>query len=96
MRYMTVCSFIRILGKIWLPPITCCSIIHVLPSDVESIRVNGEITREGVEQWLTTHSGDFQSIEDFYADIADGENDLVFDWVNEDSEEKFNDLDGEN
>ena len=95
MRYMTVCSFINILGKIWLPPVISSQTITLSPSDVDSIRVNGKITREGIEQWLTTHTGDFQSIEDFYADIANGERDLIFDWANDDSESMFHSSDSE-
>jgi hypothetical protein len=43
-----------------------------------------EITREDVEQWLATNSGDFQSIIDFRASIEDGDKTLDFDFATED------------
>jgi hypothetical protein len=52
--------------------------------DLESI---GELTRENAEQWLMTHSGDFQSIKDFRVDIGEFESD----WSDPESEPTYND-----
>lgn len=57
---------------------------NVIPNDLYH-----PITREGVEQYLMTHAGDFQEIIDFSAEIADGTKDLVFPWKVEDSEYDF-------
>ena len=81
---------IEVLGKIWMPASKCAQVITLTPYDVENIRkhdADGELTREGCSEWLTTHTGDFQSITDFHADIEDFDSP----WKNEDNEYTFND-----
>lgn len=53
--------------------------------DVEQI---GELTRESVSDWLDSNSGDFQSIEDFHADIAEFDSP----WVKDESEFEYSDM----
>jgi hypothetical protein len=48
----------------------------------------GELNRESIEDWLTTHSGDFQSIIDFSASLDD----LEIPWSNEESEFEYGDI----
>ena len=60
-------------GKAYMP-------YDLTKSDVENI---GELTRENIAKWLDSHSGDFQGIVDFQADIGD----FFSDWANDDSED---------
>lgn len=88
MRYQTCKSSIQVIGKIWMPAVTAYE--YPLSSyDLENI---GELTRENCEAWLATHSGDFQSIEDFRVDISTRNGvDFVSEWANEESEFIFSD-----
>lgn len=72
-------AFVQIIGRIWMPPVTCAQYKNLTDYDLGNI---GEFTRENVEQWLTTNSGDFQSVEDFRA-VCGSE---VIDWAKEESE----------
>lgn len=75
---------IQVIGVIWMPAVTCAQVIKLTEHDLESI---GELTRENVEMWLTSHTGDFQSITDFRADIGEWESP----WASEESECTFSD-----
>lgn len=77
-------NWIEIIGTIWMPAATCAQRKELSRYDIENI---GEPTRENVEQWLTTHSGDFQSVQDFRAVIGETE----IPWANEESEFTYND-----
>jgi hypothetical protein len=92
MRYLVRKSYIDVIGGIWWPIGALCSLrIDLSDYDIENMRDDdGEITRESVEDWLGTHSGDFSSVDDFRASIEDGENTLEFEWAEgEDSECKY-------
>ena len=92
---MRVClSHISVIGPIWWPTGAVCSLEFPLgPFEIQQIRDygDGEITRDGVEDWLGCHSGDFQSVTDFYADISDGDEDYLFDWSDPASEVTYMD-----
>ena len=82
MRYEKHESYVDVIGRIWMPAATCAMRYPMSDHDVANARNDaGELTRESVEQWLSTHSGDFQSIEDFRISIslADG-TDFDSDW----------------
>jgi hypothetical protein len=79
MRYMVERNFVRVVGKIWLPPVTAAMEYPLRKYDLETI---GEFTRENVERWLCTHAGDFSSIIDFYATSGD----IEIPWGTEDGE----------
>jgi hypothetical protein len=86
MRYTVRKSFIDVVGKIWMPAVTCSLRINLRAYDIENIRgrvSDNQITREDVESWLMTHSGDFQSVEDFSASIEDGDQTLDFPFATE-------------
>ena len=90
MRYTRVYNEIRVIGKIWVPCTTCAMAYRPSDHDVENMKnKEGALTRESIEHWISWNSGDFQSIEDFYADIAKGDNDVVFDWAKEESEHTY-------
>ena len=97
-RYMVEHNYVQVIGKIWMPSTTAAMEYTLSPHDVDEINdyadirsnqhwespyVEEGITREDVAQWLTTHSGDFQSVTDFHASIGD----LDLDW--EDVENAF-------
>lgn len=92
MRYTVKKSFIQAIGTIWLPPITAAHQTNLTDYDLRNMQDdNGKITRDSVEYWLSLHSGDFQSIDDFYADIETDSGTLIIPWANEESELTFND-----
>ena len=86
MRYIVEHNYVQVVGQIWMPSTTAAMEYALSASDVEDIEeitdlraanshpgdyVQDEITREDVAEWLTTHSGDFQSVTDFSASIGD-------------------------
>jgi hypothetical protein len=46
---------------------------------------------DAIEHWVNLNSGDFQSVEDFRADIETSEGNIVIEWQSEDSEITYND-----
>lgn len=92
MRYMVVTSRIEVIGHIWMPSVVTAMTYTPDAHDVENMRDDeGNITRAGIERWLDTHAGDFQSVDDFSADIADGDDDVTFGWSAPESEITFYD-----
>ena len=85
MRYVVEVNYIRIIGRIWLPPVICAQELKLSDYDIGNI---GELTRESVEHWLSTNAGDFQSIEDFSFSIKDTD----VEWSDEESEFTYSDL----
>lgn len=96
MKYTVTKSIIQVVGKIWLPAITCAMEYELdsykLGNLLAEVEENESLTREHVERWLATNSGDFQSIEDFRADLElpDGSS-FTSDWENEENELTFMD-----
>jgi len=87
MKYMVRKSVVRVVGKIWMPAVTCAQDITMSDYDVENARnEDGKITRESVERWLGAHAGDFQSIDDFSASIEDGDDTIDITWSTEEGE----------
>ena len=79
MRYMVEKNFVDVVGRIWMPAITASMRYPLSGYDLENI---GEFTRENVAQWVGTHAGDFQSVQDFYATAGDQE----IPWASEEGE----------
>lgn len=88
MRYMIKKSYIDVVGKIWMPPAVCSMRYPVTNHDIENMRnEDGAIDRESVEQWVLTHSGDFQSIMDFSASLeTPDDKTLDIPWATKDGE----------
>jgi hypothetical protein len=87
MRYTVRKSVIFVVGKIWMPAVTCGQEIVLHNSDVENCKDDdGKITRDSVECWLGTHTGDFQSIQDFSASIELGDDTIDIPWATEEGE----------
>ena len=75
-----------------MPAVTCAEEMNLSQYDVENCRDNdGNITRDSIEEWLTSHAGNFQSVQDFRASIEDGENTVEIDFQSEESEITFAD-----
>jgi len=93
MRYTVKLSYVDVVGNIWMPNAPAAYRYTLSGYDVENIRAygDGKITREAVDQWLSCHAGDFQSVTDFSASIEDGETTHDFDWSDEESEFTYND-----
>jgi hypothetical protein len=86
---LTIVGSVDVIGTIWMPAVTAASSISLSSYDVENMRNpdDGKIARNDIEQWLYTHTGDFQSIEDFRAEIGNA----VYGWKSEESEFTFSD-----
>lgn len=96
MKYTIRKSVICMIGTIWMPAITCAQIKTLDAYDVENCRDEaGNITRDSVEQWLMTHSGDFQSVKDFEASIEDGDKTIDIPWQDEESQYTYCDCTSE-
>ena len=98
MKVARIISEIKVIGNLWMPGAVGIITYPLGKRDIENIKgysksysteeiQPGTITREGVEQWLVRHAGDFQSIIDFSATIGDGEFDC--DWEKDDSFDIF-------
>ena len=75
-----------------MPAISAATETTLTQHDIDNMKdEDDKITRESAERWILLHSGDFQSITDWRADIelSDGTN-LIFDWAKEDSEMYYN------
>lgn len=73
-------NWIDVVGEIWWPFGLACSYRYELSAyDIHNI---GELTRDNVEDWVLTHSGDFSKVLDFCAYIKD----YVSGWATEEGE----------
>lgn len=92
MKYLVRTSFVDVVGKIWMPMVTCSMRYPLREYDLEQMRnESGLITRDDVAQWLCTHTGDFSHIQDFRASLEDGDKTLDFPWATEKGEILYND-----
>lgn len=82
-------AYVTILGRLWMGGIAS---IHKDLSDYDLGNI-GEFTRENMEDWLTSHAGDFQEVIDFMAVCGKEE----IPWSSEDNEMTYLDTisDGE-
>lgn len=89
MKYTVHKAIVEVIGKVWLPPVTCAMVYTLKEHDLKNL---GKWTRKNVEQWVMGNSGDFQSIEDFRADFdAPGRKHWESNWSKPESEITFND-----
>lgn len=68
--------------------------LDLRPYDLENIKERGDgvITREAIDQWLCSNSGDFSVVEDFSASISYEDVDIEIDWDNEEKEMAYGDI----
>ena len=84
MQYMVENNFVQVIGMIWQPMAGQCAMKYPLTAhDIENM---GGFTRDNVTDWLTSHAGDFQSVDDFRATVDDE----WIEWEHEESELTFN------
>ena len=89
---------IDVIGRIWMPNTKAAMTYRprVVPSGADCYGDDLEAPerglpadwREAIDQWLATHAGDFQMIDDFSAYLPDRS---VVPWATEDSELAFYD-----
>jgi hypothetical protein len=96
MKYVVCKSVVWVVGKIWMPAVTCGQTITLTAHDVENCRDDdGKITRDSVSDWIDSNAGDFQSITDFSASIEDGDATIDIPWATEAGEMAFMDATSE-
>lgn len=83
MRYTVRVSYIDVLGHIWMPNVVASMRYTVRPDDLRDLE--GHITSESINDYLTAHTGDFRDLIDWAASIEDGDETLDFDWSSEDN-----------
>ena len=89
MRISYTRNYVRVIGKIWMPPITAAMEYTLSDSELESNHIDRDNpTRDQIQRWVSTETGDFRSIEDFSADIGDRG---IVPWFKEESECTYND-----
>jgi hypothetical protein len=84
MRITHTVNRIDVLGRIWMPSITCAYSYELSGYDLQNV---GELTRENVQLWLDQNAGDFSEIIDFSVNFGDEE--FVSPWADEESEYLF-------
>lgn len=77
-------AHVIIYGKLWMPMTNASLQNNLSDYDLKNI---GEFTRENVEQWLMSNSGDFSHVIDFTAVCGDVE----IPWESEDNEMAYYD-----
>jgi len=83
-RYTVIVRNVQVVGKLWMGGNAAMEYTMSV-EDLDGMRP--DVTREKVEQWLTTKTGDFQSVTDFHADLDD----VDIPWGTEEGEMIFND-----
>lgn len=91
MRYTVRKSFVEVVGTIWMPAVTCSLRIDLGQWEIDQIAdrldhpdsIDPAAWREALDDWLTTHSGDFQSVDDFAASIEYGDATIDIPWGSE-------------
>lgn len=78
-------AYIQVVGKIWMPAVEAAQTYQLSDHDLETMEV---FSRESVEEWLSSHAGDFQSITDCYARCGA----TTVSWEKEENEVKFHEL----
>lgn len=92
MKYTVVKSFVRLIGYGWYGQEQCQEISldsYQLNGIEEKIEQNGDV-KEGIEEWFLYNTGDFQGMPtDFFADLEFKSENVVIDWTDPESEDKF-------
>lgn len=87
MKYVRRVSLVTVVGNLWMPNVTSFKHIALSDYDIENMRNDdGSIDRDGVEDWLGAHTGDFSKIIDFSASIEDGNETIDIPFATEEGE----------
>ena len=85
-------NIIQVIGYIWLPrTMAAMAAMEYTLSDSDLKRYGidrKKPTRDQIERWIRTNTGDFSYIKDWYADIGQNK---ILDWKDPESEFIFND-----
>lgn len=91
-------SYIKVIGRIWLPPVRVASIFMLTDYDVENIVSYKKAypvhsLRDAVFHWISLNANDYNEITDFMAMIVMPltEKEVLFDWRSMDAELIYND-----
>ena len=82
MKFTIERNWIDVVGRDWMPGCISATRYDLSAHDVANI---GKPTRANIEQWLTSHSGDFQQVLDFHTVIGECE----YDWQTPEGECQF-------
>ena len=85
-RYTVIVRKVQVVGKLWMGGNAAME-YTMSAEDLDRLKAEGEVTREVVDDWLSTKTGDFQSVTDFRADLDD----IDIPWGTEEGEMIFND-----
>jgi hypothetical protein len=86
MKYTVVKSLIR-----WYDPLQCLGITldsYQLMEIEEKVKAGHEV-RGVVKEWIIDNAGDYSGITDFMADLEFSSGNVVIDWTDPESENKF-------
>jgi hypothetical protein len=76
-------DYVDVIGRLWMPATVAASRIALSSYDLGNmLEDEDDPTRDEIEAWLATHSGDFSEILDFAASIGTKE----IPWADEESE----------
>src|SRR5438128_7390123 len=90
MRYTVTKQRVQVIGTIWMP--TSATYAQSLDLSAYELENIGDVQdRDAVARWIDTHFGDFQYIKDFRADFHVGDEHVVHEWQDEESELACND-----
>ena len=93
MRYVVSESVVEVIGSIWWPYGATCAMTYKLSSyDIDNATdENRKVTRESVDRWVSTNTGDFSEVIDWSASIepGDGSKTVELPWQDENSEMIF-------
>lgn len=86
-------SYIHIIGELWYPG-TGATTLTASDHDLENMQDDdGAYTRESIDNWIGAHSGDFQSVTDWSADLSLSNGvDIEFPFENKKNEFAFSDI----
>lgn len=86
MKFTIEQNWIDVLGMIWMPNCKATQQIMISRHDIENMTDDyGQVTRDSVGNWLSTHAGNFSRIIDFHAVVNDDE----IPWGSKDNEIDF-------
>ena len=89
MQYTVTKNIIQVIGYIWLPSTMAAMEYTLDDRDLERYSISKDNpTREDIERWISTNTGDFSNIVDYRADIGTAK---VLDWKDPESENTYND-----
>lgn len=88
MKVTRIITRVDVLGRIWWPAGGLCAMSYEPRAD-DLRDESGAVTRDSIQRWIDTNTGDFSEVVDWRATVGDG--DFDSDFTDEDNEMTFND-----